>query len=237
MLFRSVRGASQGELSFGCCSSPSAYASFLLILAAPACGPRHAQFYFGPSCGSHLSLPVFLLCFPVVCFRSRCLFLPPRIVVLCFTLLSLINKTRARNLRFARSLCRNCNHTYHRGSICSALCFEHTVRSDDHLCHGLSGLCEPVPCSILSPTPDTGNLGGHERHSFSLYVGVDLPLCRTGIPPPSILADRVHWFHPPVSNGLSTSAFLPFSFHRLPIARGRTCGMSGSHSPSRGDRG
>ena len=133
---RPVRGASQGELSFGCCSSPSAYASFLLILAAPMCGSQHAQFYFGPSCGSHPTLPVFLLCFPVLCFRSRCLFGPPRIVVLCFTLLSLINKTCACNLPFARSLCRNCNY---RGSICSALCFEHTVRSDDHLCHGLSG--------------------------------------------------------------------------------------------------
>ena len=138
---RPVRGASQGELSFGCCSSPSAYASFLLILA----GSRHAQFCFGPSCGSHLTLPVFLLCFPVLCFRSRCLFLPPRIVVLCFTLLFLINETRARNLRVARALCRNCNY---RGYICSALCFEYTVRSDDHLCHGLSGLCEPAPCSI-----------------------------------------------------------------------------------------
>ena len=56
--------------------------------------------------------------------------------VLCFILHSLINKTCACNLRFSRSLCRNCNY---RGSICSALCFEHTVRSDDHLCHGLSG--------------------------------------------------------------------------------------------------
>ena len=61
---------------------------------------------------------------------------------------------------------------------------------------------------------------------------MDLPLCRMGIPPPSILADHVHWFRPRVSNGLSTSPFPPFSFHRLPIARGRTCGMSGSHSPS-----
>ena len=90
----------------------------------------------------------------------------------------------------------------------------------------------PSPFVVIVITEAPGDLGGHERHSFSLYVGMDLPLCRTGIPPPSILADRVRWFRPRVSNGLSTSPFPPFSFHHLPIARGRTCGMSGSHSPS-----
>ena len=102
---------------------------------------------------------------------------------------------------------------------------------------GFLGLCEPAPCSISSPTSDAGDLGGHERRSFSPYVGVGLPLCRTFIPPspePSLLVAFVSSV-PLSPTGFPPPHFRAFSFHCLPIARGRSwhpCGMSGSHSPS-----
>ena len=150
-------------------------ASFLLILAAAVCGSRLAQFYFGPSCGSTQLFQSFYCVFLSCVFVLAAFFCCPELLFYvshCF--LYLINKTRAHNLCFAQSHCCNCNY---RGSICSGICFEYTVHSNDHLCHQLSGLCEPAPCSISLPMPDAGDLGGHEHHSFLLYVGVDLPLC------------------------------------------------------------